>query len=325
MAQRGNFLEAPIERAARVVALDLLAAAAKHRARLNNKRNTEALHDFRVGVRRLRSWLRALDPWLEDSAGRKARRSLRRAARATNASRDADVRLLWLRAQRAQLTPVERPGLSWVIEQVADERAKAFDTHVGQGARAFDRAERKLDRTLREYRVVIADNDGDGSPGFSAVMGQLMREHATALAERLGRVHAIRNTGQIHEARIAAKRLRYLMIPLEEFVPGVRELVDELGKLQDALGDSHDVTSFARELADLLRELPEDDEKLAPGVAAIRTRLRARAAETFAAVQAWTEGEAKALLERVTTIADALSPQRRPVLALVQDPEQSSA
>jgi hypothetical protein len=113
------------------------------------------------------------------------------------------------------------------------------------------------------------------------------------------------------------------MNPLEDIVPGVKELDAELGKLQDALGDSHDVTSFARDLADLLRDLPADDERIAPGISAIRLRLRARAAETFAGVQVWLEGGADALIERVTTIADALSPQHRPVLTLVQ--EQSSA
>ena len=323
MFARGNLLEEPVERAARVVALDLLGRASKHRTRLNNKRNTEALHDFRVGVRRLRSWVRALDTWLRGSVPRKARRRLRKAARATNASRDADVRLVWLRSLRAQLNPAERAGLSWVIRKISDERAETFETHVVQGARAFDRAEEKLDRTLREYRVVIADDEDDAPPGFSVVMGQLIREHASDLTERLRRVHAIRNTRQIHVARIAAKRLRYLMNPLEDIVPGVKELDAELGKLQDALGDSHDVTSFARELADLLRDLPPDDERLAPGISAIRSRLRARAAETFAVVQPWLDGGAEALIERVTTIADALSPQRRPVLALVQD--QSSA
>ena len=150
MAAPRNLLEEPVERAARIVALDLLATASKNRARLKNKRNTDALHDFRVGVRRLRSWLRALDPWLEGSVPRKPRRRLRRAARATNASRDADVRLIWLRSQRAELTPAERPGLSWVIKRITDDRAKTFETDVRQGARAFDRAERKLDHTLRE-------------------------------------------------------------------------------------------------------------------------------------------------------------------------------
>ena len=323
MSARGNLLEEPVERAARVVALDLLGRASKHRARLNNKRNTEALHDFRVAVRRLRSWVRALDTWLEDSVPSKARRRLRKAARATNASRDADVRLVWLRSLRNQLSPAERPGLNWVMKQISDARAKTFESDVGQGARAFDRAEKKLDRTLREYRVTIADDDDDASPGFSVVMGQLIREHANDLSERLRQVHAIRNTRQIHVARIAAKRLRYLMNPLEDIVPGVKELDAQLGKLQDALGDSHDVTSFARDLADLVRDLPPDDEKLAPGISAIRSRLRARAAETFAVVEPWLAGDAAALIERVTTIADALSPQHRPVLALVQD--QSTA
>src|SRR6476659_3496150 len=103
MRASSNLLHQSVDRAARIVALDLLSAAARQRGRLGNKRNTEALHDFRVAVRRLRSWLRAFDGWLDDSVSRKALRRLKRAARSTNASRDADVRLVWLREQRSTM------------------------------------------------------------------------------------------------------------------------------------------------------------------------------------------------------------------------------
>ena len=49
----------------------------------------EALHEFRVALRSLRSWLRAHDDALQ--VPKKVRRRLRSAAWATNASRDAEV------------------------------------------------------------------------------------------------------------------------------------------------------------------------------------------------------------------------------------------
>lgn len=325
MATRASLLHEPVEWSARVVALDLLASAEKHRARLNNKRNTEALHDFRVAVRRLRSWLRALHPWLEGSTPRKQVRRLKKAAQATNASRDADVRLVWLRDQRPGLSPHERRGVNWLIRNIAEQRQDSFQNDVLKGADAFDRAHKKLDRRLREYRVQIRDEEDDSPPLFDVAIGQLIREHAEDLDRCLKTIHDPAATRQIHRARIAAKRLRYLFDPLDKTVPGAKELVDDLGKLQDALGDSHDVAVFIREFATIAKAADEQGQAqaLAPGLRAIRERLSARADDTFAEVRKWLDGDAAALLERVDIIADALSPPSRPQLALV--PQESSA
>ena len=323
VAKHDNLLHEPVEWSARVVALDLLGAAKKHRDRLNNKRNTEALHDFRVAVRRLRSWLRALDPWLDGSAPRKQSRRLKKAARATNASRDADVRLVWLRDQRAGLNPRERRGVNWLIRNIAEQRQQSFQNDVLKGADAFDRAQKKLDKRLREYSVVIRDEQDDSPLLFDVAIGQLIREHATALDRCLKAIHDAKATRQIHRARIAAKRLRYLFDPLENSVPGAREFVDDLGKLQDALGDSHDVATFKNEFVTIAKSEDAHAAVLEAGLSVIGDRLNVRAGETFAEVKKWLDGDAAALLEHVETIADALSPPSRPQLTLVT--EQSSA
>ena len=59
----------------------------------------EALHDFRVSVRRLRSWTRAFKPWLSDDLRRKDRRRFSGIAEATRTGRDTSVHLEWLREQ----------------------------------------------------------------------------------------------------------------------------------------------------------------------------------------------------------------------------------
>jgi CHAD domain-containing protein len=317
MATRANLLQEPVEWSARLVALDLLAAANTQRGRLNNKRNTEALHDFRVAVRRLRSWLRALDPWLEDSVPRKQLRRLKKAARATNASRDADVRLVWLREQRTGLNPNERRGLNWLIGQISEQRQQSFQNDVLKGADAFDRAHKKLERALRSYRVLVRDDEDDPPPLFDVAIGQLIREHATALERCLEAIHDANGARQIHRGRIAAKRLRYLFDPLENAVPGAKELVDDLGKLQDALGDSHDIATFRKEFVTITKGADAQAAALAAGLTIIRHRLNARADETFGQVRNWVDANATALLERVETIANALSPPSRPHLTLL--------
>jgi CHAD domain-containing protein len=324
MKESATLLRQPVDRASRIVALDLLDAAAKQRTRLDNKRNTEALHDFRVGVRRLRSWLRALDPWLADSVPGKARRRLKRAARATNASRDADVRLVWLREQRPNLNASERRGLNWLIKRISSDRDEAFNADVKRGARAFDRANRRLDKTLREYRVHIDEDEDDSARLFDVILGGLMRDHSADLSRRLSAIHTIANARQIHVARISAKRLRYLIDPLSDSIPGVTEFVSELGKLQDALGESHDVALFAEELEKISALRDAKDPRLTPGLVAVRERLRAHADELFSQVSQWLAGDASALIERVDTIADALSPRRHRKLELVREAADAS-
>src|SRR5436853_5936031 len=123
-----ELLEQPVERAARVVALILLENAQKARQRIDDPSDADALHDFRVAVRRLRSWLRGLGPWLEDSTPKKAVRRLAKAARLTGDARDAEVHLTWLHAQRSALSVRQRRGLSWLVEQI--ETDKRHDEHT---------------------------------------------------------------------------------------------------------------------------------------------------------------------------------------------------
>ena len=319
MRASSNLLHHSVDRAARIIALDLLQAAAKQRGRLGNKRNTEALHDFRVAVRRLRSWLRAFDQWLDDSVPRKAPRRLKKAARATNASRDADVRLLWLREQRQTINSAERPGLTWIVKRISEDRAESFDADVKQGARSFDKANRQLDRKLREYRVRIEDGGENSAQSFDVVLGRLMRDHADDLSRRIGAIHTMGNARPIHEARISAKRLRYLIDPVAGLVPGAKELVDELGKLQDAFGDSHDASLFADELDSLSADEEAKDARRSPGLTALSQRLKAHSEKMFSEVKHWLDGDARQLLDRVDIIADALAPPRLRKLELVRE------
>ena len=61
-----GLLTTPAPGAARRIAVNLLDAASAARERLTDADDAEALHDFRVAMRRLRSTLRAYQPQLED-------------------------------------------------------------------------------------------------------------------------------------------------------------------------------------------------------------------------------------------------------------------
>ena len=84
-----SILDDTAPRAARLIALSLIEDLARERERLGAGKDSETLHDFRVALRRVRSWLRALEPWLEESLPDAALRRLRRMARESNAGRQS--------------------------------------------------------------------------------------------------------------------------------------------------------------------------------------------------------------------------------------------
>src|SRR5689334_25255974 len=93
----------PAKRAARVVALGLLRDVLTTRDRLDDPSDDDALHDFRVALRRLRTWLRAFRPVLRDTLRGKVMRRLGDIADATGASRDLEVRIEWIDRSRRQM------------------------------------------------------------------------------------------------------------------------------------------------------------------------------------------------------------------------------
>src|SRR5262249_11008069 len=61
-------------RGARVKAIELLDRVRAERVRLDTPDDEEAVHDFRVALRRLRSWLKALAPHLGNKGDRLRRK-----------------------------------------------------------------------------------------------------------------------------------------------------------------------------------------------------------------------------------------------------------
>src|SRR4026207_1998015 len=92
-----DLLSRSAEEGARLVALAYLDEIARAERRLADAQDPEALHDFRVGLRRLRTSLRAYRSSLKGSVSKKMRRRLRDLTLATNAGRDSEVQLEWLR------------------------------------------------------------------------------------------------------------------------------------------------------------------------------------------------------------------------------------
>jgi CHAD domain-containing protein/CYTH domain-containing protein len=254
MPARVENLRESTDRSVRLVALGHLADANAAHARLASQADDEALHDFRVALRRLRSWERAFRPYLRHDLGKKLRRRLRELARDTGASRDLEVHLDWLKAQRRSLGRRQRPGLDWLLAELEQRKADADSALEKDIDGRFTRLEARLARALESYRERLRlRKDGRAAPlpAFAEALAPRVRKAARELEMHLSRVRTERDVHEGHEARIAAKRLRYLLEPVMRIVPGATDLVDRLKSLQDILGDLHDAQVFGTEISKL--------------------------------------------------------------------------
>jgi CHAD domain-containing protein/CYTH domain-containing protein len=301
MRTPAELLDLPVERSARWLALRFLEEAAEAHARLDNADDAEALHDFRVALRRTRSTVRSYGRWLGGSIGRKDRRRLKALAAATGAARDAEVHIEWLEKRLAKLDDAARPWVSELLERLREEKDEADAGLRREVTKDFGRERWRLSRRLRFFRVEVELDDPAGGPLLAAVLGRLARELAHELERHLMRVRSVGDQEEAHEGRISAKRLRYLVEPFAEEIEGGPEVVKRLKKLQDALGEMHDAHVLIARVDEELEDFPapeDGDEGAAPhpeaaGLLALRRMLLAEREERFRQIdERWLGGRA---------------------------------
>jgi CHAD domain-containing protein/CYTH domain-containing protein len=237
------------EEGARVVALALAADCDAAAKRLAGGKDAEALHDFRVGLRRLRTTLRAFRPWLEDSVRPRTEKRLKKLARGTNDARDAEVQLGFLDDQAHLLGSRQRAGLDFLRDRF-DARRRAGEGRGSELADEYGRISRKLAKRLQTYEGHLA---AASTTTFGAVVATLVRDQFAEMRARLEDVAGAGDEEHVHRARIAGKRLRYLLEPLRgNRHADAQAAVKRLKKLQDLLGDMHDAHVLSHEIASAL-------------------------------------------------------------------------
>ena len=245
-----ELLGQPAPAAVRLIATSYLGAATAALDRLG--RDPQALHDFRVAVRRLRTLLRAYRPWLKRTASKKVLRRLRALGRATNAGRDAEVQIEWLAAQRDGLRRSERTGLNWLLRILRQTKRTSYAAARKTVRPAFERVAQLTRAKLDE------DVNGRVAPLYQGAFGMLLRDHAKILGDRLGEVRQPGDEDVVHRTRITAKRLRYLLESAEAAVPEGKKAIKAMKRLQDLLGNLRDMHVMEELLADALAQVTTD-------------------------------------------------------------------
>jgi len=304
MQPQTYLLDLPAEDAARLIALELLADIRETRRRLEGAGDPEALHDLRVAVRRLRTCLRNHRPELRRWISRGASRRLRAIARASRESRDLEVQLAWLGAQEPGLSPRPRHGVHWMRQRLEERKREADRGFRELLGREFERAVTSLDQQLRRSRSAL-ELDSGRLRRAAAVAGPRILRLSGNLERALARVRSVRDIDQAHRARIDAKRLRYLLEPIEPSIEGAKEVVEQLTAMQDGLGDLHDSDLFLQVLAGSVGDAPIAAR---PGLSLLDRQLRARAGQAFARVEAdWLGGAAEEFFRRVARLPTAIT------------------
>jgi CHAD domain-containing protein len=202
--------------------------------------DVEALHRTRVATRRLREALPLLPPASElaeaDRQGlREASKAIRDLTRALGGVRELDVAKSIL-DEVAGAHPDLASGVSAIrsaIDDARDRRLQQLQKRVEVG---------RLHRTSRALAEIAGRTGGHHAPALRRRIPHRAARLKTAVA-KAGLVYAAE---QLHEVRIAAKKLRYAL-ELAEEVEGrpTRPFVQELKQIQDLLGRLHDLQVVA--------------------------------------------------------------------------------
>lgn len=337
MSMTTGLLSRSPEEGARLLALSFLDQAAAARPRLADPGDTEALHDFRVGLRRLRSCLRAYDAQLADSISKKLAKRLKRLAGSTGPGRDTEVQIEWLRARSPHLSSHHRAGLAWLLARLEERKREAYGEMTDEVADEFDKVEEDLRARLSVYRVEIhLDPKEEGRPTLAEATARILHYQVGDLEQRLAKVTDADDETEAHQARISAKRVRYLLEPLVEEIPGAAPVVKRFKALQDLLGELHDAHVLEAELAEevekaaaersrkvleiSLAEAPDDKLLRAErrrahesGVIALARLNRARRDHLFEVLDdEWLDGKASDFLREVEGLGERMTAAATP-------------
>lgn len=293
MTVHQRLLTIPARTAVRLVCLSGVREAGAAAERFRRTPGPDTLHEFRVAVRRLRSVVRAFRPLLDDTVTRRDRERLRDVLADTAPGRDVDVQVAWIARLLAD-DPVARAECERLVEPRTARRGKARARARVAAGRRFSALARQLERTLSSYTVRVDPAAPVPLESTRQALQDALRRASLELRERLAAVDRSASGEAPHRARIAAKRLRYLLEPFESELEGATDALLSLRALQALLGDLHDL--------DLLRSRIAAEGEPAEGTALYRLarRLHLRREELARQLAgAWLGAHAEALVARV--------------------------
>ena len=236
--------------------------------------DAEFLHDFRVAVRRARSFLGQLRDAFPPKRAAALRKSLSWLGRSTNTLRDLDVYLEQRPAYRGMLMEPLAGDLAPLFEFAGRQRQAAFREFVAvMGSDAYR-------DTLRRWRACAGDEGalgvgGRGSEPILRLAGPRVARQCRAVLEQGYGLRGHAGPDDLHSLRIECKQLRYLTEAVAALMPKTGGVVQRLKKLQDALGRIQDLSVHEARTRDFARAMSlAGDRQVMPAVEVLVSRMR---------------------------------------------------
>lgn len=240
--------------------------------------DVEAIHKMRVTTRRLQASLDLLQTANDQTKIRKLKKKLRNWRRALSPVRNYDVFLLVIEKEGASRSSTRRQSFEHLKSILQKRRARRlakarrYLKHIKLGE-ICSKLGLDADLCAPKKWPVEADQSTTQETQtekllapIAAPLPEIIGERAIALraAERIeqrlsefqllaAQSHPTTNPAELHQLRIAAKRLRYLLEIVSEMGYGeaVRALA-WLRQLQDRIGDWHDLESIEEEIISIV-------------------------------------------------------------------------
>lgn len=208
-------------------------------AALRAGRNDEALHDFRVNIRRLRTLLNTFSDVI--ILDKRDSRRLRALAHCTNDARDLEVAAQLLQSHAPRVKPLQRRAFASRARHYREQAQRNASTLRKELPPQWASVRRRLRTSERTLHAAER----------SAYARETARRVTPLLRELRRTLRKVRSVGDIeamHRARIVAKKARYLLEPFTAGVAALDAARKELVELQDTLGNIHDNVLLAERI-----------------------------------------------------------------------------
>jgi CHAD domain-containing protein len=226
--------------------------------------DAEAVHDMRVVSRRMQQILQVLYPAPVPKEIRRCDRRIRRARRVLSELRNYDVQIQRVNKSLARSTRARSDVWSSVKAYLEKRRAATFQEgqhRLGKLnlAALYVRLKHQLladdarDVQMNGTGHTSANSRSRTSADFEAHLRQSLQAIWQAYETRVSESERDPSQAALHNVRIAAKRLRYIIEVMDEIeIPGSSDALVWLRKLQEHLGDWHDLEVLEQMLIEMV-------------------------------------------------------------------------
>lgn len=240
------------------LALGTLAIVRKQEEAIVGEDAWEALHDYRVALRQLRSLLGSIKGIYPAESLEAWRATLSAVASETGAMRDLDVHLLSRHKIEARLPEDLRKGCTPVFSALQRQRRQA---HRRLGAFLRSTAYQSGMEALEQGLSTAAETPQEGEVGSSPIRQQAAAQIHRRLRQLDRRTRKLIDDApdeEIHRIRIIGKKLRYLLDFFSDLFPekAVSQMERQLAGLQRKLGDFNDACVQQETLARYAQKPP---------------------------------------------------------------------